>query len=75
MEIKPSDPRYLMEDFERAGGLQAVMKSMEVPPGYECDYRERRIPRRESQESGDQGPGDHSSAFQSKDPRMEALPS
>ena len=29
MEIKPSDPRYLMEDFERAGGLQAVMKSME----------------------------------------------
>ena len=28
MEIKPSDPRYLMEDFERAGGLQAVMKSM-----------------------------------------------
>jgi len=30
MEIKPSDPRYLMEDFERAGGLQAVMKSMDV---------------------------------------------
>ena len=29
MEIKPSDPRYLMEDFEHAGGLQAVMKSME----------------------------------------------
>ena len=29
MEIKPSDPRYLMEDFARAGGLQAVMKSME----------------------------------------------
>jgi len=29
MEIKPSDPRYLMEDFERAGGLQAVMKSMD----------------------------------------------
>jgi dihydroxy-acid dehydratase len=29
MEIKPSDPRYLMEDFERAGGLQAVMRSME----------------------------------------------
>jgi len=29
MEIKPSDPRYLMEDFERAGGLQGVMKSME----------------------------------------------
>jgi len=29
MEIKPSDPRYLMEDFDRAGGLQAVMKSME----------------------------------------------
>jgi dihydroxy-acid dehydratase len=29
MEIKPSDPQYLMEDFERAGGLQAVMKSME----------------------------------------------
>lgn len=29
MEIKPSDPLYLMEDFERAGGLQAVMKSME----------------------------------------------
>ena len=29
MEIKPSDPRYLMEDFEAAGGLQAVMKSME----------------------------------------------
>ncbi|HVN24557.1 MAG TPA: dihydroxy-acid dehydratase, partial [Syntrophorhabdales bacterium] len=29
MEIKPSDTRYLMEDFERAGGLQAVMKSME----------------------------------------------
>jgi dihydroxy-acid dehydratase len=28
MEIKPSDPRYLMEDFARAGGLQAVMKSM-----------------------------------------------
>ena len=28
MEIKPSDPRYLMEDYERAGGLQAVMKSM-----------------------------------------------
>ena len=28
MEIKPSDPLYLMEDFERAGGLQAVMKSM-----------------------------------------------
>jgi dihydroxy-acid dehydratase len=28
MEIKPSDPKYLMEDFERAGGLQAVMKSM-----------------------------------------------
>ena len=28
MEIKPSDPRYLMEDFERAGGVQAVMKSM-----------------------------------------------
>ena len=30
MEIKPSDPKYLMEDFERAGGLQAVMKSMET---------------------------------------------
>jgi dihydroxy-acid dehydratase len=30
MEIKPSDPKYLMEDFERAGGLQAVMKSMEA---------------------------------------------
>jgi dihydroxy-acid dehydratase len=29
MEIKPSEPRYLMEDFARAGGLQAVMKSME----------------------------------------------
>ena len=29
MEIKPSDPRYLMEDFQAAGGLQAVMKSME----------------------------------------------
>jgi len=29
MEIKPSDPRYLMEDYARAGGLQAVMKSME----------------------------------------------
>jgi len=29
MEIKPSDPAYLMEDFGRAGGLQAVMKSME----------------------------------------------
>ena len=29
MEIKPSDPRYLMEDFARAGGLQGVMKSME----------------------------------------------
>ena len=28
MEIKPSDPTYLMEDFGRAGGLQAVMKSM-----------------------------------------------
>jgi len=28
MEIKPSDPRYLMEDFERAGGLQGVMKSI-----------------------------------------------
>lgn len=28
MEIKPSDPAYLMEDFGRAGGLQAVMKSM-----------------------------------------------
>jgi dihydroxy-acid dehydratase len=30
MEIKPSDPRYLMEDFERAGGVQAVMKSMAI---------------------------------------------
>jgi dihydroxy-acid dehydratase len=30
MEIKPSDPRYLMEDFEQAGGLQGVMKSMEL---------------------------------------------
>lgn len=29
MEIKPSDPAYLMDDFARAGGLQAVMKSME----------------------------------------------
>jgi dihydroxy-acid dehydratase len=29
MEIKPSDPKYLMEDFERAGGCQGVMKSME----------------------------------------------
>ncbi|HEY3275069.1 MAG TPA: dihydroxy-acid dehydratase [Syntrophorhabdaceae bacterium] len=29
MEIKPSEPKYLMEDFERAGGLQGVMKSME----------------------------------------------
>lgn len=29
MEIKPSDPAYLMDDFSRAGGLQAVMKSME----------------------------------------------
>lgn len=29
MEIKPSDPAYLMEDFARAGGLQAVMKSMQ----------------------------------------------
>lgn len=29
MEIKPSDPQYDMEDFSRAGGLQAVMKSME----------------------------------------------
>jgi dihydroxy-acid dehydratase len=28
MEIKPSDRRYNMEDFSRAGGLQAVMKSM-----------------------------------------------
>jgi dihydroxy-acid dehydratase len=28
MEIKPSDPNYLMDDFARAGGLQAVMKSM-----------------------------------------------
>ncbi len=28
MEIKPSDPRYLMEDFAAAGGVQAVMKSM-----------------------------------------------
>jgi dihydroxy-acid dehydratase len=28
MEIKPSDPRYLMEDFARAGGVQGVMKSM-----------------------------------------------
>jgi dihydroxy-acid dehydratase len=30
MEIKPSDPRYLMEDFAHAGGVQAVMKSMET---------------------------------------------
>jgi dihydroxy-acid dehydratase len=29
MEIKPSDRNYLMEDFARAGGLQAVMKSMQ----------------------------------------------
>jgi dihydroxy-acid dehydratase len=29
MEIKPSDAQYNMEDFSRAGGLQAVMKSME----------------------------------------------
>jgi len=29
MEIKPSDAQYLMEDFECAGGLQAVMKSMQ----------------------------------------------
>jgi dihydroxy-acid dehydratase len=29
MEIKPSDPNYLMDDFARAGGLQAVMKSMQ----------------------------------------------
>jgi dihydroxy-acid dehydratase len=29
MEIKPSDATYLMEDFGRAGGLQAVMKSMQ----------------------------------------------
>jgi dihydroxy-acid dehydratase len=29
MEIKPSDPRYNMEDYSRAGGLGAVMKSME----------------------------------------------
>ena len=29
MEIKPSDPNYLMDDFSRAGGLQAVMKSMQ----------------------------------------------
>jgi dihydroxy-acid dehydratase len=29
LEIKPSDPQYTMEDFSRAGGLQAVMKSME----------------------------------------------
>jgi len=29
MEIKPSDPAYLMEDFGRAGGLQAVMKSIQ----------------------------------------------
>ncbi len=29
MEMKPSDPQYNMEDFSRAGGLQAVMKSME----------------------------------------------
>lgn len=28
MEIKPSNPSYLMDDFSRAGGLQAVMKSM-----------------------------------------------
>jgi dihydroxy-acid dehydratase len=28
MEIKPSDPRYLMEDFAAAGGVQGVMKSM-----------------------------------------------
>ena len=28
MEIKPSDPLYNMEDFSRAGGVQAVMKSM-----------------------------------------------
>jgi dihydroxy-acid dehydratase len=28
MEMKPSDPLYNMEDFSRAGGLQAVMKSM-----------------------------------------------
>jgi dihydroxy-acid dehydratase len=30
MEIKPSDPRYNMEDYSRAGGLGAVMKSMEA---------------------------------------------
>ena len=29
MEIKPSHPNYLMDDFSRAGGLQAVMKSMQ----------------------------------------------
>jgi len=29
MEMKPSDPQYNMEDYSRAGGLQAVMKSME----------------------------------------------
>ncbi len=29
MEIKPSDPKYLMDDFARAGGLQAVMKAMQ----------------------------------------------
>jgi len=30
MEIKPSDPKYLMDDFARAGGLQAVMKAMQT---------------------------------------------
>lgn len=29
MEIKPSDPKYLMDDFARAGGLQAVMKALQ----------------------------------------------
>jgi dihydroxy-acid dehydratase len=30
MEITPSDKRYNMEDYSRAGGLGAVMKSMET---------------------------------------------
>jgi dihydroxy-acid dehydratase len=30
MTIKPSDPNYLMEDLDRAGGVQGVMKSMET---------------------------------------------
>jgi dihydroxy-acid dehydratase len=58
MEIKPSDPRYLMEDFERAGDRK--------PSRHKRDDRKRPIPGRQFEGRCNQGPGDYPTLVQSK---------